>query len=97
MISGDQATLDDARNKAAAALARAQNIPVDQAEAQVADYETQYTQSMQMANEKAVEAAQSASKMLSTGAIVAFAALLIGAIAAWFGGVAGTVRAGMRS
>jgi hypothetical protein len=96
VITGDQATLDDARNKAAAALARAQNIPVDQAKTQVADYEAQYKQSIQMAKQKAIEAAQSASKALSTGAIVAFVALLIGAIAAWFGGVAGTVRAGMR-
>ena len=96
VITGDQATLDDARNKAAAALAPAQNIPVDQAKTQVADYEAQYKQSIQMAKQKAIEAAQSASKALSTGAIVAFVALLIGAIAAWFGGVAGTVRAGMR-
>ncbi len=95
VISGDQATLDDARNKAAAALARAQNIPVDQAKTQVADYEAQYKHSIQIAKQKAIEAAQSASEVLSKGAILAFVALLIGAVAAWFGGVAGTVRAGL--
>jgi len=88
--------VEDARNKAAAALARAQNIPVDQARTQVVDYEAEYKTSIQMPKRKAVEAARSASKVLSTGAIAAFVAFLIGAIAAWFGGVAGTVRVGMR-
>ncbi len=96
VISGDQATVEDARSKAATALARAQNIPADQAKAQVMEYEAQYKQSVEVAKKKAFEAAHTATKALSTGALVAFLALLLGAVAAWFGGVVGTVRAETR-
>lgn len=91
-ISGDQSKTEDARNKAAEAIARAQGIPVDQAKTQVAQYEAQYKQSIETARQKAIEAAQTTSKVLSTGAIFAFFALLFGAIAAWFGGSAGAKR-----
>ncbi len=96
VISGDQATTEDARSKAATALARAQNIPADQAKAQVMEYEAQYKQSVEVAKQKALAAAQTAAKALSTGAIIAFLALLLGAVAAWFGGLVGTVRAETR-
>jgi hypothetical protein len=91
-ISGDQAQAEDARNRAAEALARAQSIPVDQAKTQVSQYEAQYKQSMENAKQKAMDAAQTTSKVISTGAILAFFALLLGAISAWFGGSAGTRR-----
>ncbi|WP_412178454.1 PhnA-like protein [Rhizobium sp. PL01] len=96
-ISGDQAQAEDARNRAAEALARAQGIPVDQAKTQVIQYEAQYKQSMEAAKQKAIDAAQATSKVVSTGAILAFFALLFSAISAWFGGAAGTINAALRT
>jgi hypothetical protein len=90
-LTGDQAKADEARNRAADALARAQNISVDQARQQVAQYEEQYKQSAAEAKRQATEAAQTAAKALSVGAITATLALVVGAIAAWLGGAAGTV------
>lgn len=92
MLSGDQAQAEDARNRAAEALARAQNIPVDQARQQVQQYETQYRQAAEQAKQQATEAAQVAATAISTGAIVAFIALAVGAIAGWIGGAVGTTH-----
>ncbi|SES23794.1 PhnA-like protein [Rhizobium sp. NFR03] len=92
LVTGDEATAEDARTRAAEALARAQNIPVDQARTQVQQYEQTYRQNMEAAKQQAVEAAQTATAAVSTGAILGFIALVLGAVAAWFGGVAGTKR-----
>jgi hypothetical protein len=89
-ITGDKAKADDARNRAADAIAKAQNIPVDQARNQVDQYMKTYTDNMEAAKAQALQAAQTATKAVSAGAILGFVALLIGAIAAWFGGVYGT-------
>jgi membrane-associated HD superfamily phosphohydrolase len=88
--TGDNAKVDDARNRAADAIAKAQNIPVDQARIQVDQYLKTYNDSIEAAKAKALEAAQTATMAVSAGAILGFIALLIGAIAAWFGGVFGT-------
>jgi hypothetical protein len=90
-VNGDQAQAQDAREKAAQALATAQNIPVEEARTRVAAYEQQYRQSAEQAKQKALEAAETARKVASSAAIFAFFALLLGAIASWFGGRAGTV------
>ncbi len=92
VLTGDQAKAEEARNRAADAIAKAQNIPVDQARQQVAQYEAQYKQAASQAKQSATEAAQTAAKAFSAAAIVAFVALVIGAIAAWLGGLAGTTR-----
>jgi hypothetical protein len=91
-VSGDPAQAEEARNRAADALARAQNIPVDQAKTQVEQYEAQYKQSLDTAKQNAINAAQTTSKVVSAGAILAFVALLLGAVASWFGGAVGTKR-----
>ncbi|UHS56737.1 PhnA-like protein [Agrobacterium vaccinii] len=95
-LTGDQAQADDARNRAADALARAQNIPVDQARQQVTDYENQYKQAVEQAKKTATEAAQATATGVSTAAYVAFGALLIGAIAALFGGNIGAAHTDRR-
>jgi hypothetical protein len=92
MLTGDQAQIEDARNRAAEALAKAQNIPVDQAKQQVQQYETQYRQSVDAAKKQATEAAETAASAVAAGAIMAFIALAVGAIAAWVGGVVGTTH-----
>jgi nickel-dependent lactate racemase len=92
-LTGDQAKAEEARNRAADAIAKAQNIPVDQAKQQVAGYEKQYTDAVAQAKQQATEAAQTAATAFSAGAILAFIALTVGAIAAWVGGSVGTVHA----
>ncbi|MGO4353226.1 PhnA-like protein [Rhizobium sp. RAF36] len=92
VVSGDHAKADNARNRAAEALARAQSIPVDQAKTEIAQYEAQYKQSVDTAKQKASEAAQKTATVVSAGAILAFIALLLGAAAAWIGGSAGTQK-----
>jgi hypothetical protein len=97
VVSGDHAKADNARNRAAEALARAQSIPVDQAKTEIAQYEAQYKQSVDTAKQKASEAAQKTATVVSAGAILAFIALLLGAAAAWIGGSAGTQKTTLRA
>ena len=93
VVMGDEATADEARNRAADAIAKAQGIPVDQARTQVDQYEKAYRDNIAAAKQKAIDAAQTATAAVSAGAILGFLALVLGAIAAWFGGVYGTKRA----
>ena len=91
-LTGNEQQAADARNRAAEAVARAQNIPVDQARTQVQQYEQQYRQSVEQAKQRATEAADAASRAVSTGALLAALGLILGAAAAWFGGRLGTVE-----
>lgn len=97
VVTGDQAKADDARNRAAEALARAQSIPVEQAKTQIAQYEEDYKQSVETAKQRAIEAAQTTATVVSAGAVLAFIALVLGAVAAWLGGSAGTIHATLRA
>lgn len=92
LVTGDEATAEDARNRAAEAVARAQSIPVGQARTQVEEYEKAYRENVEAAKQQAIEAAQAATAAVSAGAILGFIALALGAIAAWFGGSYGTKR-----
>jgi hypothetical protein len=96
-LTGDQAQADEARERAAQAIAKAQNIPVEQARPQVQQYEQQYRQAVDTAKEKATQAADVSAKAVSRGALFGSIALLLGAIAAWFGGRAGAVDPTMTS
>ncbi|MBY3395582.1 PhnA-like protein [Rhizobium laguerreae] len=91
-LTGDQAKAEEARNRAADALTKAQNIPVEQAKQQVTQYEQQYKDAVAQAKQQATEAAQAAATAFSAGAILAFIALAVGAIAAWIGGAVGTTH-----
>ncbi len=93
VVMSDEATAEDARNRAADAIAKAQSIPVDQARTQVDQYEKTYRDNVAAAKQKAIDAAQAATAAVSAGAILGFLALVLGAFAAWFGGVYGTKRA----
>jgi hypothetical protein len=93
VVMGDEATAEDARNRAADAISKAQGIPVDQARTQVDQYEKTYRDNIAAAKQKAIDAAQAATAAVSAGAILGFLSLVLGAIAAWFGGVYGTKRA----
>lgn len=91
-FAGDQAQVQQARDRAAQAIAQAQNIPVDQARSQVQQYERQYREAIDAARLRATEAADVAATTVSTGALFGAVALILGAIAAWFAGRMGAVE-----
>jgi hypothetical protein len=91
-LTGDQAQAQEARDRAAQALAQAQNIPIDQARGQVQQYEQQYRQAVDTARRQATEAAEVAADAVSTGSLYAAISLILGAIAALFGGRMGAVE-----
>lgn len=90
-FTGDQGQAQAARDRAADALAKAQNIPADQARQQIQLYEQQYRQTIERAKAQAAQAADLARKSISAGSLLAAIALLIGAVASWFGGRSGAV------
>lgn len=96
VLTGDPAKADEARAHAADALARAQNISADDARKQVADYEASYRATVEQAKQKAEAAAVTTTKVVSRGALIGFFALILGALAGWAGGRAGTARASRR-
>jgi hypothetical protein len=83
---------EDARTRAAEALANAQGIPADEARARLAQYEQQYREAVDAAKRKATETASVAAKTVSRAALFGALALLLGAAAAWFGGRMGAVN-----
>jgi len=91
VVTGDAAQAQAARDRAADALAKAQNIPPDQARQQVQQYEQSYRQAVDRAKQQATAAADAAAKAVSRGALFAFVALVLGAVASWFGGRMGAV------
>jgi hypothetical protein len=91
LVSGNAAEASDARERAAQALAQAQNISIEEARTRVAGYEQQYRQTVAQAKEKATQAADVAAKVVSRGALLGSLALLLGALAAFFGGRLGAV------
>ncbi|RWI11875.1 PhnA-like protein [Mesorhizobium sp.] len=92
LIMGNQADANAARQNAAQALATARGIPLEQATQQVTQMEQQYHQAIERAQQQATEAAETAASVVSTGALLAFASLVLGAIAGWFGGRSGVVH-----
>jgi hypothetical protein len=92
LIMGNEADANAARQNAAQTLAAARNIPLEQATQQVTQMEQQYHQAIERAQQQATEAAETAASVVSTGALLAFASLVLGAIAGWFGGRSGVVH-----
>lgn len=92
LVTGDEADADEARTQASEALATARGIPLEQAQQQVAQMETEYHQAVDRAQRVAVETADAAASVVSIGALLAFVALVLGAIAGWLGGRSGVVH-----
>ena len=90
-LTGDPAQQAAANDKAAEALAKAQNISKDEAKAQVDQYQQQYKQTVTKTKLQAKQAADTAAKRASQGALFGALALLLGALAAFFAGHAGAV------
>src|SRR3954453_14621345 len=90
-LNGDPAQQAAANDKAADALAKAQNISQDEAKGQIAQYQQQYKETVAKTKEQAKQAADTAAKRVSQGALFGALALLLGALAAFFGGRASAV------
>lgn len=91
-VTGDEKQAADARERAAQAISKAQGIPVEDARKQVQQYEGQYRQAADQAKQQAAQAADAAAKVVSRGALFGAISLLLGALAAWFGGRMGAVH-----
>jgi hypothetical protein len=91
LLTGDPQQMQEARDRAAQALAKAQNIPVEQARGQVQQYEQQYRQAVDQATQQAMRAAEVTTSAVSRASLFGALALILGAIAAWFGGRMGAV------
>ncbi|WP_375463326.1 hemophore-related protein [uncultured Methylobacterium sp.] len=85
-VTGDAAQQADASEKAAQALSKAQNIPVEQARAQVAQYTQQFKDTTVKAKLQAQQAADATARTVSQGALFGALALIFGALAAFFAG-----------
>ncbi len=96
-VTSDPAGQEAARERAVQALAKAQNIPVDQARTQVAEFEQQYRQIVDQAKQQATAAAEATSTAVSRGALFGAIALILGALAGWFGGRMGAIDPSERS
>ncbi|HKG75270.1 MAG TPA: PhnA-like protein, partial [Aestuariivirgaceae bacterium] len=90
-LTGDPAQQAAANDKAAEALAKAQNISQDEAKAQVDQYQQQYKETVAKAKLQAKQAANTTAKRVSQGALFGALALLLGALAAFFAGRASAV------
>jgi hypothetical protein len=90
-LTGDPAQAQEARDRAAQALAKAENISEDEARGQIAQYEQQYRAAVEQAKQQGMEAADAAAKIVSRAALFGFVALVLGGIAGWFGGRMGAV------
>ncbi len=92
VLTGDPAQKEQAKTRAADALAKAQGIAPDQAKAQIDDYQKQYEQAVATAKQKAEAAAVTAKSAATQGAFYAAIALVLGALAAFLGGRLGAPK-----
>lgn len=91
-VDGDQQAADAARERAVDSLARAANISPDEARTRLQQASDQAKQAAAAAKQKAQQAAEATRKATAAAGLYGFVALLVGAIAAWFGGGIGAPR-----
>lgn len=96
-VTGDQLQAAEARERAAQAIARAQNISVENARTQVQHYEQEYRQAVDQVKQQAAQAADTTAKAVSRAALFGFISLLLGALAGWLGGRMGAIDSTLRS
>jgi len=88
-VSGDQAAATAARDKAVDSLAKTANISPDDAHTRLQQAEQQARQAADQVKQKAQQAAEATRKGVASAGIFGFIALVLGAVAAWFGGGTG--------
>jgi hypothetical protein len=91
-VTSDEGEAEGARERAAQALARAQNTSVEEARSQLQQYEQQFRQAVEGTREQVRQAAAATAPVVARGALIAFGALALGAFAGWLGGRVGGVR-----
>ena len=91
-ISGDQATATAARDRAVDSLSKAANVSPDEARNRIGQAEQQAKQAADQVKQKAQQAAEATRKGAATAGLFGFAALVLGALAGWFGGGIGAPR-----
>ncbi len=84
VITGDPSQQAAARDRAADALAKAQNISSDEAKARVSQLEQQYTDAVAQAKEKARQAADTAATAVSRGALYRCRRAVVGCLSGLF-------------
>lgn len=85
-VTGNAAQQAEAQEKATQALAKAQDIPVDQARTQVTQYTQQFKDTLVKTQEQAKEVADATARRASQGSLFGALALILGALAAFFAG-----------
>jgi len=91
-LTADEAGAADARERAAQAISRAQGIPIEEARTRYDELEQRYDAAAAEAEAEAKQLAEDAAEAGSRFALYSFAALVLGALFAWFGGRWGMVR-----
>ena len=89
-VSGDKAAADGARDRAVDSLAKTANVSPDEARTRLQSAEQQARQAADQVKQKAQQAAEATRKGVASAGIFGFVALALGAVAAWFGGRAGS-------
>lgn len=100
-ISQNQSAMQQAREEAVMIISETQQISQAQAQQRLNTYESeasalyqdisqQASQTMNMVGNQTAQAADTVANNVSQAALFSFLALILGAIAAWFGGIAGT-------
>lgn len=94
-VTGDQQAANAARDDAINGLARIANVSPEEARNRLNQAEQQYRQTVEQTKQQATRAVEVARRNASRAGIFGFIALVLGAIAAWFGGGIGTPRQAM--
>ena len=92
VVTGDEAKVQEAGERASQVIAKAQNIPIEQARAEVQQYAQQYREAVTQAKLKATQLANATATAVSRAALFGSVALILGAWAGWFGGRMGAVE-----
>ena len=92
VVNGNQQAADAARERAVDSIARTANVSPEEAKTKLQQAEQQAKQAAQQVKQAAQQAAEATRKGVATAGIYGFVALLLGAIAAWFGGGIGAPR-----
>ncbi|MBN8904759.1 MAG: hypothetical protein J0H57_27405, partial [Rhodospirillales bacterium] len=91
-LNDNGAAADAARERAVTGLARAANVSPDEARSRLDKMVEQARDTAAKAAQKAQAAAEAARQAAATAGIFGFAALVLGAVAGWFGGRFGVPR-----
>lgn len=92
MISQDQSAITEARREAITIIAESRNVSRVEAQQLLDQYTQQASQTMGDIREGAAEGADTVANALSKTAWFSAIALVLGALAAWFGGYTGSVK-----